>query len=216
MPNGIDTTEFCLDPPARKLVRAQLNLSDDTQLLINVGRLVPEKSQTVLIDAFAMVSADSPAKVRLLIVGEGPERPALEQHVRQHQLEERVTLAGTRRDIAALLNAADLFVLSSEIEGMPLAVGEALACACPVVATDAAGVREMLADCGEIVPKGNAPALAKAIGKALAAGRGTASEQAARRQRIVSCFSLEAVARQWLACYASLARIDGTTCSEPA
>ncbi|MGT2505950.1 glycosyltransferase [Cupriavidus basilensis] len=216
VPNGIDTTQFRPDPAARNIARTELGLDDDTRLLINVGRLVPEKAQDVLIDAFALFRAGTDeVKARLLIAGEGPERAALEQRIRQQELSGSVMLAGTRRDVPALLNAADLFVLSSEIEGMPLAVGEALACGCPVVATDAAGVAALLGDCGTIVSRGDAPALATAIGEVLGAGRGAAAEQAARHERIVSRFSLEAVARQWLACYAGLARMAPVACAEP-
>lgn len=215
MPNGIDTLQFRPDPAERSIARAELGLADDTRLLLNIGRLVPEKAQTVLIDAFARLKADTTTPARLAIVGEGPERLVLEQRIRQHRLEGSVTLAGMRRDVAALLNAADLFVLSSEIEGMPLAVGEALACGCPVVSTDAAGVAELLGECGEIVPRGDAPALAAAMRKALATGQGSAAEQVARRQRVVSRFSIEAVAGQWLACYASLARTSRAACTEP-
>ena len=200
MPNGIDTQIYRPDPVLRQRGRLALGQRDDVRLLINVGRLVPEKAQAMLIDAFAQLNLG--ADVRLLIVGEGPERGALEQRIRDHRLEDRIILAGVRRDIATLLNAADLFVLSSDVEGMPLALAEALACGLPVIATDAAGVAELLNDCGEIVPRGNASALADAIQQALANPHTGAAAQAARRQRILSHFSLEAVAHQWLTCYA--------------
>ncbi|AOY93024.1 glycosyl transferase family 1 [Cupriavidus sp. USMAA2-4] len=208
MPNGIDTSLFRPDPAARSDARAALGLSGDTRLLLNVGRLAREKAQTVLIDAFARLLSEPGTHARLMIVGEGPERPALEQRICQHRLDGLVTLAGVRHDVPALLNAADLFVLSSEIEGMPLVVGEALSCGRPVVSTDAAGVAELLGECGEIVPRGDVPALAAAMHRALAAGLGSAQEQTSRRQRVLSHFSLEAVATEWLACYEHLARTE--------
>jgi len=204
VPNGIDTEIYRPDDALRQRGRTTLGLQDDARLLINVGRLVPEKAQAMLIDAFAQLNTG--ADVRLLIVGEGPERSALEQRIRNYHLEERVVLAGARRDIATLLNAADLFVLSSDVEGMPLALAEALACGLPAVATDAAGVSELLDDCGEIVPRGDVSALAGAMQRTLANLKTNAAEKAARRERILSHFSLEAIARQWLACYASLIR----------
>lgn len=202
MPNGIDTAQFRPDADQRLRTRAALGLQESTRLLINVGRLVKEKAQGTLIDAFARLTPDLDA--RLLIVGEGPLRGSLDQRIRDHQLTKRVHLIGARQDIPALLNAADLFVLSSGIEGMPLALGEALACELPVVATDAAGVAELMGECGEIVPRGDSAALAAAMRRALDAGHGNANKQAARRARIVSNFSLEAVALQWLDCYARL------------
>lgn len=214
MPNGIDTQMYRPDPVLRQRGRSALGLQNDVRLLINVGRLVPEKAQTMLIDAFAQLNTG--IDVKLLIVGEGPERSALEQRIRDHRLEARVGLAGARRDIATLLNAADLFVLSSDVEGMPLALAEALACGLPAVATDAAGVAELLNDCGEIVPRGNASALADAMRQALANPHTDAAAQAARRQRILSHFSLEAVAHQWLACYARIIQPAGVTTEEAA
>lgn len=209
VPNGIDTAQFCPDTTLRQRARAALGLQDSTRLLINVGRLVKEKAQAILIDAFAQVGAD--LDTQLLIVGEGPLRGALEQQIRDHKLAERVHLTGARRDIPALLNAADLFVLSSDIEGMPLALGEALACGLPVVATDAAGVSELLGDYGEIVQRGDPAALAAAMRRALDFGPSDANTQAARRAHIVNRFSLEAVALEWLGRYARLIGADRFT-----
>lgn len=202
MPNGIDTAQFRPDADQRLRTRAALGLQESTRLLINVGRLVREKAQDTLIDAFAKLTPGLDA--RLLIVGEGPLLGALQQHIQDHQLTKQIHLMGARQDIPALLNAADLFVLSSDIEGMPLALGEALACELPVVATDAAGVAELMGECGEIVPRGDSAALAAAMRRALDTGHGNSNKQAARRARIVSNFSLEAVALQWLDCYARL------------
>ena len=202
VPNGIDTTRFCPDTALRQRARVALGLQDCSRLLINVGRLVKEKAQATLIDAFAQLEADFDSQ--LLIVGDGPLRSALEQQIRDHKLAGRIHLTGARSDIPALLNAADLFVLSSDIEGMPLALGEALACGLPIVATDAAGVAELLAQYGEIVPRGDPAALAAAMRRALASGRGNAKAQAARHAHVANHFSLEAVAEEWLARYASL------------
>ncbi|CAG9187237.1 glycosyltransferase [Cupriavidus pinatubonensis] len=221
MPNGIDTALFRPDPERRQATRAALGVDADTRVVINVGRLVPEKAQHVLIEAFARLvrKADSPvpsADLRLLVVGEGPVRSKLEATIDRLGLQGVVTLLGMRHDVPALLNSADVFALSSDIEGMPLVIGEALASGCAVVATDAAGVAELLGDAGEIVPRGNAEALADALDRAMTSGVGTSEEQTARRQRIVDKFSLEAVARQWVDCYAGLAGVAGNGIPEPA
>ncbi|AGW91642.1 hypothetical protein N234_16555 [Ralstonia pickettii DTP0602] len=217
MPNGIDTDLFRPDPALRQVTRTALGIYPGTRLVVNIGRLAPEKAQPLLIQAFAgMVRTPGHADTRLLVAGEGPMRGALEAAIRQHDAAGFITLAGNRRDIPALLNAADLFVLSSDVEGMPLAVGEALACGCPVVATDAAGVAELLGDAGIIVPRGNADALAKAMSDTLARGIGSDAEQMRRRQRVLAHCSLDAVARRWLACYAAVASAHGSvTCAEP-
>ncbi|QYY32323.1 glycosyltransferase [Cupriavidus pinatubonensis] len=221
VPNGIDTALFRPDPARRQSTRAALGVDADTRVIINVGRLVPEKAQHVLIEAFARLvrqadSATPSGAMRLFIVGAGPVRSTLEATIDRLGVQSVVTLLGMRNDVPALLNAADVFALSSDIEGMPLVIGEALASGCAVVATDAAGVAELLGDAGKIVPCGSVEALADALDRAMACGVGMSGEQMARRQRIVDKFSLEAVARQWIGCYAALTGVAGNGIPEPA
>ncbi len=204
VPNGIDTARFHPDDAARAEKRADLDLDAAAPLLLHVGRLVPEKNQTLLLEAFARLPS-SLASARLLIAGDGPERGALERRIAALSLGERVRLLGTRADVPALLNAADVFALSSDIEGMPLVVGEAMACGCPVVATDAAGVAQMVDGFGQVVPRGDADALAAALASALRDGRGDMAQQAARHRHIADSLGLEAIAEQWLGRYAALA-----------
>ncbi|MGO4153401.1 glycosyltransferase [Cupriavidus sp. YAF13] len=205
VPNGIEIDRFRPSPELRLATRQSLGATEASTLILNVGRLVPEKAQHLLLDAFSHLQSEEGLEARLLIAGEGSERDALAATIDRLGLAGRATLLGMRRDVAALLNAADLFVLSSDIEGMPLVIAEALACGCPVVSTDAPGVASLLGDAGQIVPRNNAAALAAAMRAALRAGLGSPSEQAVRRDRIASRFSIEAVAGQWLACYARLA-----------
>lgn len=202
MPNGIDTDRFQPDPMVRHATRDQLGISTDTRLLLNVGRLVPEKAQDTLIRAFARIDPAIPA--HLLIAGNGALRQQLSELAASLGIASRVTLLGQRNDIPALLNAADAFALSSDVEGLPMVLVEALACGCPVVSTDAPGVAEVIGNLGTIVPRGNVDALAAALNDALRAGTGTAAAQAGRRARVLAAFSIEAVARRWLALYASL------------
>ncbi|GAA0793396.1 hypothetical protein GCM10009078_12530 [Cupriavidus gilardii] len=204
LPNGIDTARFRPDGTARAETRAALGLDAATPLLLHVGRLVPEKNQALLLEAFARLPS-SLASARLLIAGDGSERAALEYRIAALSLGDRVRLLGTRADIPALLNAADVFALSSDIEGMPLVVGEAMACGCPVVATDAAGVAQMVDGFGQVVPRGDADALAAALARALRDGRGDIAQQAARHSHIADSLGLEAISDQWLARYAALA-----------
>ncbi|NUO86861.1 MAG: glycosyltransferase [Cupriavidus sp.] len=203
MPNGIDTSRFRPDQASREQTRRNLGLGPDDRLVLNVGRLVPEKDHAMLIEAFAEVCRDLP-KARLMIAGDGPLRDALAHQIARHGLNQVVLLAGARNDIPELLRAADVFVLSSRIEGMPLAVGEALASGLPVVATAAAGVAELAGDTATLTPTGNPQALASALRNAIASLPGTGTERDRRRQRIVGHFDVNGVARQWLAQYRSL------------
>lgn len=203
MPNGIDVGRFRPDAAQRLATREALGIGVDTRLLLNVGRLVPEKSQDTLIRAFARIE-DGTTPSHLLIAGGGPLRQPLADLVASLGLGGRVTLLGPRDDVPALLNAADAFALSSNIEGLPMVLVEALATGCPVVSTDAPGVAEVLGNQGTIVARGDIPALAAALASTLRDGRGTAEQAGARRERVLGAFSIEAAARRWLSLYASL------------
>lgn len=224
MPNGIDIGRFRYNAERRATTRASLGIDDATPLLMHVGRLVPAKAQHLLIDAFARLDGmgdrawliGNSKHARLLIAGGGPLADALAAQIHTRALDAHVQLLGPRHDIPALLDAADAFTLSSDIEGSPLVLAEALATGCPVVSTDAPGVREIVGDLGTIVPRGNTEELAKAIAKTLAEGRGTPQVQAARRDHIHTICALDTVAHRWLTCYATLRAAAGNTRLETA
>ncbi len=141
-----------------------------TPVIIASGRLVPKKGFDVLLEAMAQLRKRR--DVRLVILGEGPERAALEAHQARLGLRDFVELKGFVDNPFAYLGRADLFVLASFAEGSPNVLVEALACGCPVVATDClSGPREILRDGrdGALVSPGDASALAAAIEQALTA-----------------------------------------------
>ncbi|HVL07587.1 MAG TPA: glycosyltransferase [Burkholderiaceae bacterium] len=202
VPNGIDTTRFAPDPASRTRLRAALGMPDTTRVLLHAGRLVPEKAQDTLLEAFAQVHAAHPA-THLLVAGDGPLRAVLAQQITAAGLDDAVTLLGNRDDIPALMQAADLFVLSSRVEGMPLVVAEALASELPVVATDVSGIRLLVRDPERIVPPGEAAALATAIQRALDAPRSPDA-----RVAIVESFGIAAIAESWLTLYQQCGAYD--------
>lgn len=129
--NGVDLSRF-----ARHEQGAEKR---EGLVLGSVGRLSHEKGYDVLINAYAKTAADAP-NTELWLVGDGAERPALEEQVRGLGLRERVRFFGLRDDVPDLLNSMDIFVLPSRTEGLPVAVLEAMACGLPVVATEVGGV----------------------------------------------------------------------------
>ena len=142
--------------------------SGSPPVVLSAGRLTWEKSFSCLIRAFAMVRKRR--TVRLIILGEGPERPRLEALVRELRLEADVQLPGFVMNPYAFMSRAAVFVLSSTSEGLPSALIEALATGTPVVATDCpSGPREILQDgrLGRLVPVGDPAALARGVTAAL-------------------------------------------------
>lgn len=161
-------------------------------VVLAVGRLTRQKDFPSLIGAFAEVRRSRPA--RLLILGEGPDRPALEAKVKHLGLNEDVALPGFVGNPYAYMSRASLYVLCSRWEGLPTVLIEALYCGAPVVATDCpSGPREILADgrYGLLLPVGDVTALATAIEAGL---RGAAPKPPQESWRP---YSLETVVDQY-------------------
>ena len=138
--------------------------SADAPLILSVGRLVPQKSQSTLLRAFAELIRFRPA--RLLVVGEGQERRRLTDLAQRLGIAQHVDFPGFCANPCAFMEKASLFVLSSIGEGCPMALVEAMACGTPVVSTDCPnGPREILegGKWGRLVPMNDASALAKAM-----------------------------------------------------
>jgi glycosyltransferase involved in cell wall biosynthesis len=162
-------------------------------VILAVGRLRPQKDFPTLIRAFAQVRQTRSA--RLLILGEGSERPGLEALVGQLGLEQDVSLPGFVANPYPYMARAPLFVLSSRWEGLPGVLIEALYCGALLIATDCpSGPREILADgqYGQLVPVGDVSALAQAMSLALA-GKGVRPTQESWRP-----FEQETVVNQYL------------------
>ena len=162
--NAVDVAAVAADAAAgRDDLRAAWALAPSDLAVVALGRFSPEKGHPVLLEAFRAV-ADAVPTARLVLVGDG----VLEADLRRAAAAlpaGRVVFAGWRTDPARCLGAADLFVLPSHREGLPLAVLEAMAAGIPVVATRVGGVPDALdgGACGRLVPPGDAPALASAL-----------------------------------------------------
>ena len=208
--NGIDTAEFTPDAGRRAATREVMG-AGNSFVWLSAGRITPAKDFPNLLRAFQLVRnevpdpelwiAGAPMDAKTVISADGVPHHfsvmAGEKGTQQH-----VRWLGLRRDMPALLDAADGFVLGSAWEGMPLVVGEAMAMEKPVVATDVGGVRELLGDAGTLVPARDPEALARAM---LATMRQSREERVqlrrAARERIVGHFSLDASADWWEALY---------------
>lgn len=154
---------------SREAVRAEFGL-EDAELVVTIGRYAPEKNQALLLGAVADLAAHRP-HLRALVVGSGdPEFEAeLAADLVRLGAEGVATITGERSDAVDITGAADVFCLSSDSEGLPLALLEALALGTPVVTTDAGGVRDAVVDgeTGLLVRIGDRKALAAAIDRLL-------------------------------------------------
>ncbi len=167
---------------------------------VAVGRLVPQKNFPLLLEAFA---AAARPRDRLAILGEGPERRALVQRARELGIERRVDLPGHIGSVVDALRASDVLVLSSDYEGVPAVIIEALAAGLAVVATDCSvSMASLLGGgaLGTLVPVGNAAALARAM---RAAATTQPDADAARAQ--AGRFTVETAASAYVAIWADLA-----------
>jgi 1,2-diacylglycerol 3-alpha-glucosyltransferase len=144
IPNGIDLECFRGVPPRP---RAELGLPSSAVVAMYVGRIAVEKNLPFLVSVFSSVASALP-NLYLVIVGDGPERAALEGLVRQYNLQERVRFLGQAlyQDVPSWLAMADFFVMTSLAESNPLTVIEALACGLPVAAVRTDGVDETVED----------------------------------------------------------------------
>lgn len=159
IPNGVRYAR-----PERVTLRDELQLGPDDRLLVSIGNLYPVKGHRYLIDALALL-ADRYPTLHCAIAGRGDLAGALAARARDRGVASRIHLLGLRSDVAAILGAADIFVLPSLSEGLPLALLEAMFAGCPIVASDVGEVRVALAhgEAGVLVAPGDPAALAAAV-----------------------------------------------------
>jgi glycosyltransferase involved in cell wall biosynthesis len=202
--NGIDTGRFAAQRPPESW-RMQ------PAVIGCVARLSAEKGHRVLLKAVRSL-ADRGVDFRLRLVGDGPERPALEEEARRLALSDRVDFLGSRSDVAELMTHFRLFVLPSLTEGLPLTVIEAMASGLPVVASDVGGIGEAVRDevSGLLAPAGTPEALADAIGRLLADPDRCSRMGSEGRRIAVGQFDLSVMARGYAELYEKLLAGSGS------
>lgn len=176
--------------------------------IVTVGRLQAPKDTLTFVRALAALKE---RPLEAVIVGEGPDRPALESEIRRLGLASAVELAGARDDVAKILAASDLFVLSSRSEGLPLSILEAMAAALPVIASSVGGIPEIVVEgeTGFLVPPGDPQSLAGAIESLLDDSDLRRRLGAAGRDRVAQRFDLVSARQAHLDLYSALLAAAG-------
>lgn len=205
IPNAVDIRKFHKTNGSEQ-IRAQLGLSTSSIVVGTVARLVPPKRLDYFLEAARIVCEVMP-RVHFLIVGDGPLRSELEDRARQlGLLSNSVQFLGSRQDVAELLAALDIFVLSSEREGLPVSMLEAMAASKPIIVTSVGGIPEVIQNGynGILVSPHNPSALANAIMDLI---ENNATREAIAQQgyqTVNTRFSAMAVSRQIASLYDNL------------
>lgn len=200
IPNGFDLDRFRPDPGARAAIRAELDVPADAPLVGMVARRHPMKGHADFLQMAALVRAEHP-EAFFLLAGRGLEAPdrELADLVAAGGLEDAVRMTGSRPDVPAVMAALDVFVMPSVYgEGFPNVLGEAMACGVPCVTTDVGDAAVVVDDPEAVVARGDAPAMARAVGARLGLGGGERADLARRcRESVRARFALPAICRRY-------------------
>ncbi|MCL6499853.1 MAG: glycosyltransferase [Firmicutes bacterium] len=212
IPSGVEIERYRKPTPLR---RSDLGLPEASFVVGCVARLVPVKGIEDAVTATAQL-VDLTPPVHLVLVGDGPQRGALQKLAGQLGVRERVHFLGLRRDVPDLLPVFDILVLPSRNEGMGRVLVEAQAAGVPVVATRVGGVPDLVSEgqTGRLVPPGDPAALAAAI-RSLAEDRAALTQMRdAARAHVAECLSAEAMVASLEAVYGRRLRQDPTLATD--
>jgi glycosyltransferase involved in cell wall biosynthesis len=193
VPNGLDLSEWSLQPELRQAVLSRLALPNDAFVFAHAGRADPQKDHSGLARAFNIIHSQQP-NVWLVMCGRGLLHgdPYLEALPFTQEARLQVLPMGPRDDLATLWQAADAFVMSSLGEGFPNVVAEAMACGLPCVVTDVGDAAEIVGDTGIVIRPSDSEALADAMLKMIKMPAFERSHLAiTARERIKARFTLE-------------------------
>ncbi len=209
IPNGIDPAQLGQQAQAREDVRAEADTPADAPVLVFVGSLSAEKRVDRLLRVAAQVHRQQPG-VHVWIVGGGPLRAELERQARASPLAGQVRFFGVQKSVAPFLKAADLFLLTSDTEGVPAVVLEAGFMKLPVVATRVGGLAECVRDgeTGVLVGPREEDEMARHVLRLLRHPTRRAEMGAAAKRWVQDRFTIEQIARRYAAFYQEV--LDGT------
>ncbi|MGF1547056.1 MAG: glycosyltransferase [Thiotrichales bacterium] len=212
--NGVDTRKFTPGKTGVNL-RAELGMPQQQVLFGWLGRMQPVKDLPTLLEAYARLCGDTQNDHSLIMIGDGPERAAVEARCAALGIQPRVHLLGARSDISELLRNLDVVVSSSRLEGVPLVLLEAMSTGKPCIATAVGGIPEVLdSTVGALVPPGNVAALAQAMHGAWVSPSWRDDCGTASRAHVIKHFSLDTMQAEYDAAF--IGESSGTDVSRTA
>ena len=203
--NGVDLERYS---PDRRMPREALGLPASGRLIGTVARLDPLKDPASLLRAFRMLLPAHP-DINLVLVGDGALRPELEALAGTLGIRDRVAFLGARHDVADLLPHLDVFALTSISEGLPFSILEAMACACPIVATTVGDIPRLMGDgvAGITVPPAQPEILADGIASLLKSPDRAAALGRAARTLIQAHYDLKDTVARYQAMYSTVGAV---------
>lgn len=206
IPNGLDIDEFVVPRCRGDALREKLGIPVEAPVIGHVGRGHPDKGHEILLNVLHFLSKAMP-NAHFVLAGEGLRAgaPYLLRLTRGHEPLRNLHLLGARNDIAEVLRAMDVFILSSWTEAFPNVLVEAMASGIPCVSTDAGDAEEVLGGTGWICPPGDVQSLVRAIELALSESRSDRSMRLSQaRQRVRGCYSSERMVLSYSKAWASV------------
>lgn len=205
--SAVDVTQFHPDPEAAAAARAELGVAANAPLFGIVAHMIKRKGHDMLWDAVARLSPDA-QEMRVAVFGKGEEEERLRARARELGIERHLVWAGFREDLPAVLPAIDCLVHPARLEGLGVAILQALACAKPVIACPVGGIPEAVRPPlnGWLIPVDGNAALAAAMREAMANPEAAATKGAAGRALMEQEFSVDAMVEGNLAVYREVLR----------
>ncbi|UNH41716.1 glycosyltransferase [Moellerella wisconsensis] len=200
--NGINIERFTSSTSPNNYL-SELNIPHNSKVILAIGRLTKAKDYPNLFNAINKLKHTN---ITLLIAGDGKLQTELKIQVKKMGLSKKILFLGNRNDVPMLINFADLLVLSSEWEGFPTVIGEAMAGGCPVVTTDAGGAKEWFPqeNLDLVVPIKNSTLLANKIDEILSLDVNTRIILINKlKTHVINNFSLSKIAQDWINIYRS-------------
>lgn len=197
--NGVDFNKFSYSSTARQEIAEELSLDHKCKIILAVGRFNKQKNYPNLLKAIKLLKDSLNSSFVILVAGDGELRSEIETQIDKLGLINEVILLGRRNDISKLMSACDVFVLSSDYEGLPTVLIEAMACQAHVVSTDVSGVREIVSKFGKVVPVKQPVVLANALEEVLI--NIDQSKNILGFNHVKSRFDLNIISDKWLEIY---------------